>query len=420
VKRAEAIVPEGQDLPLEVRVLFQSPDLLVRQVARDHAGAGLAVPGDAILYVTFDSYTDVRSLERPGFGEEFFKARGIEAIHVLSRDNHWYQHAELPEALAAVAAATRGYDRVFAYGSSMGGFAALHYGADCGANVGIAISPQYSVDPDVAPFEVRWRFDASRITHRGDVTRPLATQYILYDPHDAYDRGHYDLFAARSATIGIKVPYAGHPAGSYLHETDMFGDLFAGIHNGGLDAQAYEHELRARRRRSGQYYFALSRRMPMRRPQQRVALARAAVEAEPNNGLYVSNLAVALDAVAAYDEALRAHREAMALMPGNLHVVHAFVLHEELRGQIDAARDLAEELVKRHPNVFLFRNTRRRLRRSTRHRAWYGKLARWLALDDVLDFGWELATDGLLLPGPAFKNFLRDREPSGGSAIISS
>lgn len=398
---------EDQDRPFEVSVLFESPDLLVRRVAR---GAG------ALCYVTFDSYTDLRTLDRSGFGEDFLRSRGIDAVHVLSRDNYWYQHPELPEALAAIAASTGRYEHVFAYGSSMGGFAALHYGSGCGARVGIAISPQYSVDPEVAPFEDRWLFDASRIAHRRDEMAPLPLQYIIYDPQDARDRAHFELFAARSPTIGLRVPYAGHPAGSYLHETQMFEPLFSGVHGRTLDAIPFERELRARRRMSGQYFFALSRRIPAYRRQQKVALARLAVEANPINAIYVSNLASFLDAAGEHEAAGRAHSEAMALLPDNLHVLHGIVLHREMTGDLDAARTLAEELVRKFPDVLLLRQTRRRLRRGTRQRSWYGKAMRRLHLDPPIDYLWEMATDGLLRPGPAFRTLLAVRSRRGVDA----
>ena len=55
--------------------LFRSDDLLVRRVG------GFGGP---ICYVTFDSYTDHRTLDRPGFGEHHFRARGIDAREIHS------------------------------------------------------------------------------------------------------------------------------------------------------------------------------------------------------------------------------------------------------------------------------------------------------------------------------------------------
>ena len=62
--------------------LFRDGDLAVRH----HGGRG----GDACV-VTFDPFTDVMDLDRPAFGEALFDQEGIDAVHVLSRDNRWYQ-----------------------------------------------------------------------------------------------------------------------------------------------------------------------------------------------------------------------------------------------------------------------------------------------------------------------------------------
>ena len=52
-------------------VLFRTADLEVRRVA---AGDGRRV------VITFDSYSDDHSLDRPGFGEGFFPGLGVTAI----------------------------------------------------------------------------------------------------------------------------------------------------------------------------------------------------------------------------------------------------------------------------------------------------------------------------------------------------
>ena len=79
--------------------LFRSNDLLVKRVG--------GYSPDACV-VTFASFTDHRTLDRAGFGEHFLRTREIDAIHVLSRENDWYQYPETPDAMAAIHAATRG------------------------------------------------------------------------------------------------------------------------------------------------------------------------------------------------------------------------------------------------------------------------------------------------------------------------
>lgn len=63
--------------------LFRDDDPLVR----DHRSAR-----SSACVVTFDSFTDVMSLDRPAFGEALFRHERLDAIHVLLRDNRRYQY----------------------------------------------------------------------------------------------------------------------------------------------------------------------------------------------------------------------------------------------------------------------------------------------------------------------------------------
>lgn len=357
--------------------MFRSDDLLVRRVG------GF---GGRICYVTFDSYTDNRTLDRPGFGEDYFRGRGIDAIHVLSRENRWYQHGELADALDAVAAAAASYDRVIAYGSSMGGFAALRYGASCGATVGMALSPQFSVDPAIVPFDRRWADDVARINFRDDDRLPTLTeQYIAFDPADAHDRQHFELFAARSSTSGVPVPHGGHPVGSYLVETGMLQPLLEEIESGEFDPQTHARELRRRRRRSGHYFYILAQRVPAHRPLQKVALARLAVETHGDNPLYRSQLGAALDAAGDFDAAYAVHAEAIGMSNANMFQVHYLMLHHEARGEYDQALAIVDRLIAEHPDVLWLPLERKRVRRKRRHATWLGRLGGQLGLDGVLE-----------------------------------
>jgi hypothetical protein len=69
--------------------LFRSDDLVARQVGGSSRD---------MLVITFDSYTDqhdphthYRDLDRWGFGEYFLRDHAIDAVHVIGRDNNWYQ-----------------------------------------------------------------------------------------------------------------------------------------------------------------------------------------------------------------------------------------------------------------------------------------------------------------------------------------
>ena len=168
--------------------LYRSADLLVR------ARIGFDSP---YCVVTFGSYTDNRTLTRDGFGEAFFISRSVNAIHILSRDNDWYLLPDIDRALEAASGAAKPFDRVTAYGSSMGAYAAIRLGRLAGATTAIALSPQFSLDPRVVPFEDRWPVETRRPDY--EIERRLArtgfvpSAYVFYDPSDP-DARHADLF----------------------------------------------------------------------------------------------------------------------------------------------------------------------------------------------------------------------------------
>ena len=124
---------------------------------------------DACCFVTFNHIEDIRSLDRPGFGQEFLRFKRIDALHILTRENDWFQNEDFLVACAQVAELTRHYRRVVAYGSSMGGYAAIRYGGRVGAGVAFAMSPQYSINPREVFFEYRWKDLCSRIDFTSEV-----------------------------------------------------------------------------------------------------------------------------------------------------------------------------------------------------------------------------------------------------------
>ena len=372
-------------------VLFRSDNLLVRRVR------GTGERTLATAFVTFGSYTVEYDLERQGFGEDFLRDQGLDAIHVVNRDNQWYQYPELPDALAAVAAATARVPRVFTYGSSMGGYAALRFARAVGARTGIAISPQYSLDPRVVPFETRWQADLARITFRERAYQPPARQVIFYDPRLRVDARHVALFeAAGQETVLVGVPHGGHPVGPLLAETGALQDAIRAIVSGSFSPTAVQRAVRARRATSQHHFFMLSRRAGQRRPELRLALLRRAAEIAPESHI-LSDLAEALDRKGAHEEAAPLHAEAIRLVPNNVrarvnHALHlemtgrrregAALLREALAGQTGSVmllgRMLQMRMALRGLGLGALDAAFERLVERTRHRPAYGRVTRWL------------------------------------------
>ena len=284
-------------------VIFRSDDILVR---------GPSGGAAEVAVVSFDCYTEQDTLDRPGFGETFFRGLDLPAFYILHRRNRWFQHPELGTALAALQPHLAGYRKVIVYGSSMGGFGALAYGGLLGAHVGLALSPQYSVDPNVAPFEHRWRDDVARIRFlRPDRGPSLPRQYIAFDPADRADARHAAMFADRSPTILIPARHGGHPVGGFLNDTGVLRSLIERLatieDDPGLGPEMVAR-LRAGRRSSGQYLFALAKRIPARRLAAKLAIAKLA--GETGNPVYESFYAAVLDQCGRHAEALPIHHRA--------------------------------------------------------------------------------------------------------------
>jgi tetratricopeptide (TPR) repeat protein len=321
--------------------LFRSEDLLVRyQQAREDRRS------DA-CFVTFGSYTYDHRLERQGFGEDFLRDEGLDAIHVVTRDNRWYQYAELDAALAAVADEAQAYSRIFTYGSSMGGYAALRFAHRLGARAAIAISPQFSLDPRVVPFERRWQADAAKIRFREAAFVAPPRQVIFYDPRFPPDAAHAGLFAAAGPAEPVGIPYAGHPVGPILAETGLLQEAIRGIVAENFDPLAIQRAVRERRRGSQHYFFMLARHARNRPLATRIALLRRAAAIAPESHI-LSELAVMLDQAGAHEEAGPLHCEAIRIVPSNARARINHALHLEAVGRLPEAATVLREAIAGH------------------------------------------------------------------------
>jgi tetratricopeptide (TPR) repeat protein len=377
--------PSSSDLapPVEEPIVadrFRTEHLLVREVS--------GFSRDALI-VTFDSYTDVATLDREGYGEAFLRARRIDAVHVINRDNQWYQYAELPVALAAVAEIGRGYQRVVAYGSSMGAYAAIRFGGAAGAQEALALSPQFSIDPKVVPFEHRWLADAAAIdfTLERKWRHPfIATAYIAYDPRD-HDRHHTALFAAQTHVVPISLPNSGHPCTGFIHDLHLLQPAVLELARGPLDASALRRKLREARRQSPLFFGTLARRG--RNLARREVLARHAIALGPDIHQLRIIHAQVLGASGQLAAARCEFERAFALIPEHAPTLHNFAQLLIEAHHWERAAEILRSLAQRFPQMpqyaFWLAQLESRLDRERRRRRlplgwrWRAHPARWLA-----------------------------------------
>ena len=321
--------------------IFRSPELLVK---------GLQRHTSACCVVTFESYTDNRTLDRPGFGEVFFDANGIDAIHIVPRNNDWYQYPEIDEACCRIRALTASYPHVVAYGQSMGGYGAIRLGGRVGAKVALAISPQFSIDPTVARFEPRWAGDSARVDFQVERSAEhdfVAKAYMVYDPRDL-DARHVELYRPHTEIVDIRLPNCGHPASTFMVDTGILQQAVLGLcHMLALRAQA-----RQARHGSPILYANLAARC--RHVPRRVRLSAKASALLPGDPSLLGQYAFTLAHNGQFDESLAVFETArtdgainaqMRYWESEVHLLH---------GDLAKATTVAEEALALDPEASVF------------------------------------------------------------------
>ena len=327
--------------------LYRSATLVVRRVAG-------ADPSRWI--VTFDNHSIGPGFERPGFGEAFLRDEGYSALHILGWGDDWYQYPDVPRALAIAAKFLRGAERIVTYGSSMGGYAAIRFARMLGAHAAIALSPQYSIDPAVVPWERRWIDDGVWIDWRPEwrtAIAPCPRSILIFDPR--LDGRHAAMIAAEAPCLLLPLPRAGHPVGSFLATGDLLRPLLRDVLADRFDSASWHRRARRGRSANPHYLAELAMDQPARRVALAIALGRKSCELAPGNA-YAS---IALGAVL-----LRAdhHQEADTVMLGAVQATgrrDAIVLIGRSRtllaaGRAPAAIACIDEALALAPRAHLF------------------------------------------------------------------
>jgi hypothetical protein len=208
--------------------------------------------------------------ETLAWGGAFLAGLPSAAITISNPGYNWYPHAAMQAVLAAMRPILARHPRVIAYGYSMGAYGVLKYGAAMGAAVGIALSPQYSIEPALVG-----RFDPRRARefyrpglHDGMAIRAadVPKRAILFrDPNDACDAAHAALIAAQAPVDIVGCPGIAHQSIDFLIECGLLrrfiNDLAA---DPALPAARLRAAIRAARCDSGEYLQALAARQRQR------------------------------------------------------------------------------------------------------------------------------------------------------------
>ncbi|KRW95878.1 hypothetical protein [Paracoccus sp. MKU1] len=230
--------------------------------------------------VGFEHGRDRMTGFEPAAAPRFAARLGIDALVVQTARRDWFvsdRSAALAEALQE---ATRDYAEVTATGFSMGGYAALLYSAACHASRVMAVSPQYCIDPAVAPFDPGRHGKFSRIGLPMPRPETLGNRGVrgalIYDPTIRADRAHVALIRTGFPHLTpIALPFGGHPATGVIGAAGGTGRIAGMVVQDRLDAALVRQMHRAARRKAELYRLNLAAAALPRHPARALCELRA-------------------------------------------------------------------------------------------------------------------------------------------------
>ena len=157
---------------------------------------------------------DVQKPEFLGSGRNFDNI-----IFVYDQRRSWGNQIDL-ELMAAEILKIAGRNALFTIGNSMGGLLAITATKFLPVTRAVSFVPQYSVDPEIAPWDQRWRMYTRRITEFP--MKPASyyfvpeTEYFIFSNGRGIDGKHAELFPKAPNIHHLIFPTAGHALAAQL------------------------------------------------------------------------------------------------------------------------------------------------------------------------------------------------------------
>lgn len=179
------------------------------------------------VFITFSNFRRAPLLEDNGFGQDFLEKMGIPAIHIITSDNNWFQSHEALDLAQNVLQLRGQFPKAVGYGSSMGGYGAMMFSNLLNLDATIAISPQFSIQPEKVEGDSRWAHIANKLEFVFDDMdtgmSKTARHNLFYDPCTA-DNIHAQLYEKKGATC-FALPYSGHSSAGFLQQVGVLAEI---------------------------------------------------------------------------------------------------------------------------------------------------------------------------------------------------
>ena len=218
--------------------------------------AAFFLDGNDTLLVCFESVESIRAdfpSQRPR-AVQIALRHGWSCLVILARKARFYRDCDVLDFFDAQIDESffDSFRRVLFFGAGPHGYAACTFSlAAPGATV-LAISPQATLDPEIAPWEPRFRSQRSldfrsRFGFAPAMLDGARTAFIVYDPSTPLDAMHATLFRRPSVTM-LRTPALGHDTAAALDRIGVLNTLIEAAMRGRLSAPRFADMMRQRRK----------------------------------------------------------------------------------------------------------------------------------------------------------------------------
>lgn len=206
------------------------------------------------LVVVFDNLAAPREDPRMPWGHRYILGRGWDVLGIMMKRPDWYRHPDVWDLFDRLRdeGFFAGYDHVAMYGASMGAYGALAFAPAAPGCTVVALAPQTTLDPRIAPFETRYRVGrrigdwSGRYADAADSVRAAGTAYVVFDPREAIDLAHARRLQGENV-VHLPLAGVGHKIPPALQKMGLLKPFAADALAGTLTPRAFWPLYRARR-----------------------------------------------------------------------------------------------------------------------------------------------------------------------------
>lgn len=229
-------------------------------------------PGDSKqLMVTFDYRQNGKNDFTAIRHSTHFARMRFAQLSIKTKVNDWFINPDTTALETALTQIGPHYPRVHMLGYSMGGYGALRFARALGAASAVLISPQFSILPELVPFDARYRAEGRRFDAvLGDLTQrahPGLQGLILLDPFARADLQHAHMIQTLFPALNIvRLPFGGHPASLVLRDAGKTWTINRAAVLAQAKSRAITQSHREGRRGSVGYWLRMALYCDKRRP----------------------------------------------------------------------------------------------------------------------------------------------------------